>query len=122
MPVGTYARTAFRKLNGQNGFPADFGGLVERNVASNELDVKAVATKIALGEGDAGVVYSTDVTPAVADKVKTIAFPSGAVAPAIYPIAALKGAPNAAGARAFVDFVVSPAGQAFLKARGFASP
>jgi molybdate transport system substrate-binding protein len=122
VPVGNYARTAFRKLNGERGFPADFGGFVERNVVSNELDVKAVATKIALGEGDAGVVYATDVTPAIADKVKTIAFPPGAAPPAIYPIAALKAAPNQPGARAFVDFVVSPAGQAYLKARGFASP
>lgn len=122
VPVGNYARTAFRKLNGENGYPADFGGFVERNVVSNELDVKAVATKISLGEGDAGVVYATDVTPALAGKVKTIAFPPGAAPEAIYPIAALKAAPNTTGARAFVDFVLSPAGQAFLKARGFAAP
>ncbi len=122
VPVGNYARAAFRKLNGENGYPADFGGLVERNVVSNELDVKAVATKVSLGEGVAGVVYATDVTPAIADRVKTIAFPPNASPDAIYPIAALKGAPNATAGRAFVDFVVSPAGQEFLKVRGFASP
>jgi molybdate transport system substrate-binding protein len=54
--------------------------------------------------------------------VKTIAFPPGASPEATYPIAVLKNAPNATGARAFVDFVVSPAGQAFLRARGFAAP
>src|ERR1700736_726796 len=117
VPVGKYARTAFRKLNGAQGYPADFGGLVERNVVSNELDVKAVATKIALGEGDAGVVYATDVTPSVAAKVGTIPFPPGTAPPAIYPIAPLKGAANAAGARAFVAFILSPAGQAYLRAR-----
>lgn len=122
VPVGSYARAAFQKLNGASGYPADFGALVERNVVSNELDVKAVATKISLGEGDAGVVYATDVTPAIAGRVKTIAFPPGASPEAIYPLAALKSAPNPAGARAFVDFVMSPAGQAFLNARGFASP
>jgi len=122
VPVGNYARTAFRKLNGAQGFPADFGGIVERNVVSNELDVKAVATKIALGEGDAGVVYATDVTPNVASKVSTIPFPPGAAAPAIYPIAPLKAASNAQGARAFVAFILSPAGQAHLRARGFAGP
>jgi len=122
VPVGTYARAAFRKLNGRNGYPSDFAGLVERNVVSNELDVKAVATKIALGEGDAGIVYATDVTPTIAGSVKSIAFPAGASPDAVYPVAALKSAPNPAGARAFVDFVMSPAGQAFLNARGFASP
>jgi len=122
VPVGGYARTAFRELNGKSGFPPDFASDVERNVVSNELDVKAVATKVSLGEGDAGVVYSTDVTPALAPKLRTFAFPPGASPDATYPIAALKGAADPAGARAFVDFVLSPAGQAFLRARGFIAP
>jgi molybdate transport system substrate-binding protein len=119
VPAGNYARATFRKLNGENGYPANFSDLVERNVASNELDVKAVVTKISLGEGDVGVVYATDVTPAIAERVKTIPFPPGSAPAAIYPIAVLKAAPNPAGARAFVDFNLSPAGRAFLKARGF---
>jgi molybdate transport system substrate-binding protein len=122
VPVGAYARAAFRTLNGQPGFARDFDALVERNVVSNELDVKAVATKVSLGEADAGVVYATDVTPLIADRVAKIGFPPSAPVDATYPIAVLRGAPNAAGARAFVDFVLSPEGQAFLRARGFASP
>ncbi|MDB5039905.1 MAG: modA [Candidatus Eremiobacteraeota bacterium] len=122
VPVGRYSRTAFGDLDGRDGFPAGFAALVERNVVSNELDVKAVATKISLGEGDAGVVYATDVTPALARDVTTIAFPQAAAVEAIYPIAPLRDAPNAAGARAFIDFILSPTGQAYLKARGFSSP
>jgi molybdate transport system substrate-binding protein len=122
VPVGGYARATFGKLNGTTGYPADFAAAVEKNVVSNELDVKAVVTKISLGEGDAGVVYSTDVTSTVAPKLNVLPFPSS-VAPDIeYPIAALKKAPNAKGAQAFVDYIVSPEGQAFLKARGFISP
>jgi len=122
VPVGGYARTTFGKLAGANGYPADFPAEVEKNVVSNELDVKAVVTKIALGEGDAGVVYSTDVTASVAPKLDVLPFPS-VVAPDIeYPIAALKAAPNPKGAQAFVDYVTSAEGQAFLKARGFISP
>ena len=122
VPVGGYARTTFGKLSRTTGYPADFPAAVEKNVVSNELDVKAVVTKISLGEGDAGVVYSTDVTPTVAPKLDVVAFPS-AVAPDIeYPIAVLKNAPNPKGAQAFVDYIVSPEGQAFLKARGFISP
>jgi molybdate transport system substrate-binding protein len=122
VPVGGYARQTFGKLSNTPGYPADFPGAVEKNVVSNELDVKAVVTKIALGEGDAGVVYSTDVTSSVAPKLNVIPFPS-AVAPDIdYPIAALKNASDAKGAQAFVDYILSPEGQAFLKAQGFISP
>jgi len=122
VPVGGYARATFGKLSGTAGYPADFPAAVEKNVVSNELDVKAVVTKISIGEGDAGVVYSTDVTSTVAPKLDVLPFPS-AVAPDIeYPIAALKAAPNPKGAQAFVDYVTSPEGQAFLKARGFVSP
>jgi molybdate transport system substrate-binding protein len=122
VPVGSYARATFAKLSGTAGYPADFPAAVEKNVVSNELDVKAVVTKISLNEGDAGVVYSTDVTPAVAPKLDVFSFPP-AVAPDIeYPIAMLKAAPNAKGAQAFVDYILSPEGQAFLKARGFISP
>jgi molybdate transport system substrate-binding protein len=120
VPVGSYARDTFKKLSG-NGFPADFAAAVEKNVVSNELDVKAVATKIALGEGDAGIVYSTDVTPDFASKVDVVALPTGASPDAVYPIAVVKGAPNASGAQSFVDFVLSD-GQAYLKARGFIAP
>jgi molybdate transport system substrate-binding protein len=36
-----------------------------------------------------------------------------------YPIAAVKGARNEPGARAFIDYVLSPAGQAILTRHGF---
>ena len=121
VPVGNYARSAFAKASGQNGFPADFADAVEKNVITNELDVKAVATKISLGEGDAGVVYVTDVTAAVAANVQVIAFPPGVAPDATYPIAALKAAPNAPAAQAFVAFILHD-GQAYLKARGFLEP
>jgi molybdate transport system substrate-binding protein len=121
VPVGGYARAAFKKLDGTNGLAADFAAAVEKNVVSNELDVKAVATKISLGEGDAGVVYATDVTPAIASSVSVLDFPPGSAPEATYPVAVLKAAPNSAGARAFVDFILHD-GQTFLKARGFLSP
>jgi molybdate transport system substrate-binding protein len=119
VPVGSYARQTFGKLNGTAGYPPDFPAAVEKNVVSNELDVKAVVTKISLNEADAGVVYSTDVTSTVAPKLEVVAFPT-AVAPDIqYPLAALKNASNPKGAQAFVNYIISPEGQAYLKARGF---
>ncbi len=122
VPVGGYARATFGKMSNTPGYPADFPASVEKNVVSNELDVKAVVTKIALGEGDAGVVYSTDVTSSVAPKLNVLPFPSSFAPDIEYPIATLKNAPDAKGAQAFVDYILSPDGQAFLKAQGFISP
>jgi molybdate transport system substrate-binding protein len=120
VPVGAYARTAFKNLVAK-GYPSDFPEQIEKNVVSNELDVKAVATKIALGEGDAGIVYATDVTPDLATKVTVVALPAGAVPDALYPIVALKRAGNPSAAAAFVKFVLGD-GQTSLRARGFLAP
>ncbi|HTW83488.1 MAG TPA: molybdate ABC transporter substrate-binding protein [Candidatus Sulfotelmatobacter sp.] len=122
VPVGSYARTSFTTVAGKPGYPADFAAAVAKNVVSEEIDVKAVATKIALGEGDVGIVYLTDVTPALAPQVTMIPYPPGASPDAVYPIAALKAAPNPSGAKAFVAFVLAPEGQRFLHDRGFAAP
>ena len=120
VPVGKYARDAFKKASGKEYAP-DFSAAVEKNVVSNEIDVKAVATKIALGEGDAGVVYATDVTGDLKSKVDAIAFPPGIAPEASYPIAAIKGSQNASGAQAFVDFMLRD-GQSYLRSRGFIAP
>jgi len=118
VPVGAYERQTFANLAKDRAYGAGFAARVLANAVSEELDVKAVATKIALGEGDAGIVYATDVAP-VAAKVRVLRFPPGAAPEASYPIAALSNAPNAEGARAFVAFITSPAGVAILKAHGF---
>jgi molybdate transport system substrate-binding protein len=88
---------------------------------SQEADVKAVLTKIQLGEVDAGVVYVTDVK-AAGDKVKGIEIASDVNASTSYPIAALTRAPNPDAAAAFVAYVLSPDGQTVLRAGGFAAP
>lgn len=119
VPVGTYARIALGGLARLPGYGSDFAQRVAARVVSEETDVKAVATKVALGEADAGIVYATDVTPAIASHVRVLQFPAGTAPEARYPIAALKSAPNAAGAQAFVAFITSPSGAAYLRARGF---
>ncbi len=88
---------------------------------SLEESVKAVVTKVTLGEADAGVVYATDVTAAGAD-AEGVEIPDDINVVAEYPIATLDDAPNAAGAQAFVDFVLSEAGQEILASYGFLAP
>ena|ERR1019366_3292479 len=88
---------------------------------TQEIDVKAVLTKVTLGEVDAGVVYVTDVR-AAGDKVKGIDIPTDVNASTEYPIAILTTAPNKATAAAFTNYVLSPDGAGVLTAAGFAKP
>lgn len=86
-----------------------------------EEDVKAVLTKIELGEADAGLVYITDVASA-GDAVEGIEVPEAAAVVNRYPIAVLGEAPNPDAARAWVEYVLSGAGQAALADAGFVAP
>jgi molybdate transport system substrate-binding protein len=103
---GRYAAEAFEKA-----------GLTVP-AASQELDVKAVVSKVAMGEADVGIVYATDVR-AAGDTVEGVDIPESSNVTARYPIAVVKNAPNTAGAAAFVEFVLSPDGQRLLASFGF---
>lgn len=106
VPVGRYARRALR-----------VAGVGLRPV-SEELEVSAVVSKVALGEADAGIVYASDVETAGAD-VSGVAVPRARNVVATYPIAVLRSAADPAGARAFTAFVLSPRGQRILTSHGF---
>jgi molybdate transport system substrate-binding protein len=86
-----------------------------------EQDVKAVLTKVSLGEVDAALVYKTDVK-AAGDKVEGIEFPESDKAVNEYPIAACAKAPNPEGAKAFVEYVLSDKGKKVLTDAGFGAP
>ncbi|MCK2241543.1 MULTISPECIES: molybdate ABC transporter substrate-binding protein [unclassified Crossiella] len=86
-----------------------------------EQDVKAVLTKVRLGEVDAALVYRTDVRSAGAE-VDGITFAEADQAINDYPLAALATAPNASGAKAFLDYVRSDKGRAVLAEAGFDGP
>ncbi len=117
VPVGGYALTALNKMNAD--FGATFSQTVLSNVVSQEDNVKQVVAKIQLDEADAGIVYSSDVTPDAATKVTKIDIPDKYNVLATYPLAVLKAAPQADLARKFVDYVLSPDGQAILAKWGF---
>jgi len=86
-----------------------------------EQDVKAVLSKIELGEVDAGLVYKTDVLVA-GGKVEGISFPQASKAVGTYPIVRLTASINANAADAFIAFVLSPAGGKILGDAGFGAP
>ncbi|TLG10870.1 molybdate ABC transporter substrate-binding protein [Nocardia cyriacigeorgica] len=88
---------------------------------TREPDVKAVLSKVTLGEVDAALVYRTDVR-AAGDKVDGIEFPESASAVNEYPIAPVAHAPNAQAAAAFVEFIGSDAARTVFADAGFETP
>ena len=119
VPVGGYTFAMLDALSANPIYGADFRVRVERNIVSRELNVKQVAAKIRLGEGDVGVVYASDVTADLAPLVGTLAVPNEFNQIAVYPIAPTRNAANAADAALFVDYVLSSDGQAALMKAGF---
>lgn len=101
---------------------ADFQEQFYANVVSEEDNVRQVAAKIALGEADAGVVYTSDVTPDIANQVQQIAIPDAQNVVATYPIAPISDSTNPELAQSFVAFILSPEGQSILSKWGFGPP
>ena len=88
---------------------------------SQEDNVKAVVTKVSLGEADAGLVYVTDVA-AGGDKVEGVDIPEEQNVVATYPIATVKASKAQDKAQAFMDLVLSDQGQQVLAKYGFLPP
>lgn len=113
VPVGDYAREMLAN--------AGIADEALANVVSNEDDVKGVVQKVALGEADAGVVYRTDVSAAVAPEVTEVTVPEDLNVTAFYAIAAIEGTKGTGLAGAFVTYVLGP-GQTVLRHAGFLPP
>ncbi len=107
VPCGQYALDALSMLG------------VEPDVDTYESDVRALTTKLVLGELDAGVIYSTDAARHVQDLTVVATLDGVDVR---YPIAVLTDAPHSDDAADFVAFVLSPPGQAILASAGFEAP
>lgn len=120
VPIGNYARQIIDKLAAAADYGAPYKDATLKNLVSNEQNVRAVLTKIELGEADAGIVYKTDALVSK-EKVKTVAIPDASNVIAIYPIGVVKSTKNKDAAAAFIKFVTGPQGQAQLKAAGFDS-
>lgn len=108
VPAGKYALQAL-KIAGVTVTPK-----------SLETDVKSVVSKIELGEADAGIVYTTDIT-AAGSKVAGVPIPDADNVIATYPIVAVKASTNAPATNAFIAYVLSSSGQAKLQSFGFLS-
>jgi molybdate transport system substrate-binding protein len=84
-------------------------------------DVKSVLTQVETGNVDAGMVYVTDVQ-AAGSKVNGVTIPASDNASTLYPIATINSSKHKSIAQAFLNYVLSPAGQQVLAAAGFEKP
>jgi molybdate transport system substrate-binding protein len=111
VPIRQYSEEALLKLAALPAYNADFADQVLANLVSEEDNVRQVVAKIALGEADAGIVYQSDVTPDVAEKLLVLPIADTANVMAEYPIAVLKESTQQALAEVFIAYLQSEAGQ-----------
>ena len=86
-----------------------------------QADVDSVVTQVETGNVDAGMVYVTNVLSA-GSKLKGITIPANVNASTLYPIATISSSKHKSEAQAFINYVLSPAGQQVLAAAGFQKP
>jgi molybdate transport system substrate-binding protein len=115
VPAGRYAREILEKLNAM--FGAEYRDQVLANVVSNEDNIRQAVTKVQLGEADASIVYVSDAV--AVPELQKIEIPAEMNVVAEYPIARLAGSSNPDLANDFIEYVLSPDGQATLKKWGF---
>jgi molybdate transport system substrate-binding protein len=108
VPVGDYTLQVLQKLK--------LTGVL-KSVVSRESDVREVLAKVALGEADAGFVYSTDAR-SVPRKVRMLAIPPRGRPSVEYGICVVLARNKTAG-HTFVKRVLSRTGQRALLRYGF---
>jgi len=119
VPVRTYTDEVLEALAIDPAFGEDYREAVLANLVSEEANVRQVVAKIALGEADAGIVYGSDITPDLADRVLALPISDGVNPTIKYPIVMINDTARPELAMAFIDFVLSQAGQETLLAWGF---
>jgi molybdate transport system substrate-binding protein len=94
---------------------------VSASIDTFEDDVRAVLTKVALGEVDAALVYRTDVL-AAGGAVEGIEIPLAGDVVNRYSVIVLSAAPNPGAAQQFIDYLRSAAGREVFDRAGFGAP
>jgi molybdate transport system substrate-binding protein len=110
VPVGSYTLQVLKQMG--------LSASVLPNVVSRESDVRSVLSKVALGEADAGFVYSTDART-VPGKVNVLKVPAWVQPKVTYAMAIVSSSSNKAAAQRYINEILSKVGQAKMLAAGF---
>lgn len=117
-PVGQYALEYLDNASQEGGLGSDYKAKVLENVVSYEENVRAVLSKVLLGEADAGIVYISDLTNLDPQQVGAIEIPTEWNPLASYYIAPLNDSMQSDLAQDFIEFVLSMEGQDILRKYG----
>jgi molybdate transport system substrate-binding protein len=118
VPAGTATIAVLANLAKSTYNPA-WNKSVFSNVVTYELSEPAVATKVSLGEVDAGFVYESTYTASAKGTYSAITIPKSDNYLQTYTIGTLKGSTNQGAASMFESFMLSAVGQQDLKDYGF---
>ena len=114
VPVGNYTLEVLSKMGQSSEYGPAYESAVKANFVTQETSVSGVVQKVELGEVDAGYVYVSDAFTA-GSKVSSMTIPDQYNIVADYPIATVKDSTHPTQAEAFVQYVLSPDGQAILE-------
>lgn len=119
VPVGAYTRDILKKMSADPAYGSGYSAKVLANLVSEETNVKQVVAKVALGEADAGIVYKSDVSAAVANNIIAVDIPPEFNILAKYPVAITTYTKHPEQAQEFIDYLLGENGQAILKKNNF---
>jgi molybdate transport system substrate-binding protein len=118
VPVGTATNAVIANLANDT-YGKSWANATVANVVTYETSEPAVATKVSLGEVDAGFVYQSTATAAAPGTYQSITIPKKDNYLQTYTIGVLQGSKNKAIASEFESYMLSAAGQQILKQYGF---
>ncbi len=120
VPAGAATLVALSNL-AKSSYNNDWNASILKNVVTYDTSEPGVATKVALGEVDAGFVYESTFTAAPKDTYKSITIAKKDNYLQTYSIGVLKESSSPATAQMFEDFMLSSVGQQDLRDYGFRS-
>ena len=119
VPVGQYSLDVLEKCARSPEYGSLFRQDVIKNVVSYEENVRVVLSKIIMGEADAGIVYTSDISQNARHEVGTIEIPEKFNVVAAYPVAVVLDSKHREQAEKFMAFLLSDEGQTVLARFGF---
>lgn len=126
VPIRQYTDEMLDKLAADPQYGESYKTAFLANIVSEEDNVRQVSAKVSLGEADAGIVYLSDVTRDIADKVTVIRIESEYnvvasyyIAPIDVGIAETRDEAVTDAAESFIAFVIDVEGQTILESYNF---